>query len=74
MSFERPSRGNLTFQCDGCYDEQHEFSKSDGDDVQDFRSCWAVLRAEGWTINGKDHLCPDCSKTARADRDNPFRR
>jgi hypothetical protein len=25
-------------------------------------------------MSGTDHLCPDCSKTARADRDNPFRR
>jgi hypothetical protein len=25
-------------------------------------------------MSKSDHLCPDCSKTAKADRDNPFRR
>jgi hypothetical protein len=74
MSFERPSRGQLVYQCDVCFDEQHEFSKADGYDVSNFRECWAELSADGWTFNGTDHLCPDCSKTARADRDNPFRR
>lgn len=74
MSFERPARGLLVFQCDGCYDEQHEFSKAEGADVQDFRLCWSELREEGWTMNGTDHLCPDCSKTVKSDRANPFRR
>jgi len=74
MSFERPSRGLLVFQCDVCFDEQHEFSKSDGADVNNFQERWRELHEEGWTMSGRDHLCPDCSKTARADRDNPFRR
>lgn len=74
MSFERPSRGLLVFQCDVCFDEQHEFSKAEGDDVSNFKTCWATLREDGWTMKGTEHLCPDCSKTAKADRDNPFRR
>lgn len=74
MSFERPARGLLTFQCDVCFDEQREFSKADGADVQDFRACWVELREEGWSMNGTEHLCADCTKTARADRANPFRR
>ena len=74
MSFERPSPGLLVFQCDVCFDETREFSKADGDDVRDGKACWAVLREEDWTMNGSEHLCPDCSKTAKADRDNPFRR
>lgn len=77
MSFERPGKGLLTFQCDVCFDT-FEFSKADGADVQDFRSCWATLRDEGWTMtnpaSSTEHLCPDCSRTARADRDNPFRK
>lgn len=63
----------LTFQCDVCFDT-YEFSKADGADVQDFRACWQELHGEGWTMNKGDHLCSDCSKTAKADRDNPFRR
>ena len=74
MSTERPSRGMLVFQCDGCYDEQHEFSKSEGDDVSNFSTCWTVLREEGWGLNDGGHLCPDCFKTLKADRANPFRR
>lgn len=74
MSFERPSRGMLVFQCDVCFDETHEFSKADGDDVNDGKACWSTLREEGWSMNGSEHLCADCSKTAKADRDNPFRR
>ena len=74
MSFERPSRGLLVFQCDACFDERREFSKADGDDVNDGKACQAALRDEEWTMSGTEHLCPDCSKTAKADRDNPFRR
>jgi hypothetical protein len=74
MSFERPTRGLLVFQCDVCFDEQHEFSKADGADVSNFRECWTELHEEGWTMNGTEHLCPDCSATARDDRANPFRR
>lgn len=73
MSFERPSRGQLTFQCDVCY-ETFEFSKSEGDNVNDFRECWSRLHDEGWTIHGTEHRCGDCTKTAKADSDNPFRR
>ena len=78
MSFERPGRGLLVFQCDVCFDT-FELSK-DEHDIEDFRSCWAVMREDGWTLGsrtsagGTEHLCPDCSKTAKADRDNPFRR
>jgi hypothetical protein len=74
MSSERPSRGLLVFQCDVCFDVE-ELSK-DEHDIADFRACWAVLSEDGWTmsnVNNVEHLCPDCSKTARADRDNPFR-
>lgn len=74
MSFERPTPGLLVFQCDVCFDEQHEFSKADGANVNDFRECWHELHDEGWTMSGKEHHCPDCSETAKADRDNPFRR
>lgn len=74
MSFERPSKGLLVFQCDVCIDERYELSAADGDPVGDGKACWAVLHAEGWTIQKSEHLCPDCSKTAKADRDNPFRR
>jgi hypothetical protein len=73
MSFERPARGMLVFQCNVCFDV-HEFSRADGDDVQNFHACWRVLHDDGWTISGTDHLCSDCSKTAKADRENPFRR
>lgn len=73
MSFERPTKGMLNFQCNVCFDN-HEFSKADGDDVSDFNACWQTLREDGWTMQGTDHMCPDCSKTAKADRDNPFRR
>jgi hypothetical protein len=75
MSFERPGRGLLTFQCDVCFDT-FEITKDEAD-VQDFRACWALMREEGWTMSCKaatEHMCPDCSKTAKADRDNPFRR
>ena len=88
MSFERPSRGLLVFQCDACFDT-FELSKVDTN-LQDFRSCWTIMREEGWTLTSTrttpgsggrsplnyatEHLCPDCSKTAKADRDNPFRR
>jgi hypothetical protein len=87
MSFERPSPGLLVFQCDVCFDT-FELSKEDTN-IQDFRSCWAVMREEGWTMkstrsqNGSggrgalayatEHMCSDCSKTAKADRTNPFR-
>lgn len=73
MSFERPSRGLLVFQCDVCFDT-FELSKADGADVQDFRSCWGLLHEDGWTMSGTEHLCADCSQTARADRANPFRK
>ncbi len=73
MSVERPGRGQLKFQCDVCYDD-HLFSKSDGDDVSSFQACWIVLRDDGWTMNSNEHMCPDCSKIAKAERDNPFRR
>lgn len=77
MSSERPSKGLLVFQCDVCFDTV-DLSK-DEYDISDFRECWAVLSEDGWTLSniGKagtvEHLCSDCSKTARADRDNPFR-
>lgn len=73
MSSERPSRGNLTFQCDACFDTR-EFSKSEGDDVNNFKTIWAILHEDGWTMSGTDHLCEDCTKIAKADRANPFRR
>lgn len=84
MSFERPSKGVLVFQCDVCFDT-FEFDKANGDEIGDFRACWNTLRGEGWSMkNGRksetasgyhtEHLCSDCSKTDRADRDNPFRR
>jgi hypothetical protein len=69
MSFERPSKELLVFQCDVCFDEQHEFPGQ-----ENFATCWHTLRDEGWTMNGTEHLCPDCSETAKADRANPFRR
>lgn len=87
MSFERPNKTTLVFQCDVCFDT-FELSKAEYD-LQDFRQCWAVMREEGWTLrtvlpgNGgghsslsknMEHLCPDCSKTAKADKSNPFRR
>jgi hypothetical protein len=87
MSFERPSKGVLVFQCDVCFDT-FELSKEEHD-IQNFSSCWAIMREEGWTLSNMrptegggrfalslatEHLCPDCSRTARADRDNPFRR
>ncbi len=84
MSFERPGRGLLVFQCDACFDT-FELSK-DEHDIQDFRSCWAIMREEGWTMRSSaakggqalggntEHLCADCSATAKADRTNPFRR
>lgn len=87
MSFERPSKGLLVFQCDVCF-ETFELSKDDHD-LQDFRSCWAIMHEEGWSLRttrpgnegghnslskSMEHLCPDCSKTARDDRANPFRR
>lgn len=71
MSFERPTRGVLVFQCDACFDT-HEFSKADGVDVKDFRECWRILHEDGWTIHKSDHLCPDCSQIAKTDRANPF--
>lgn len=73
MSTERPSRGMLVFQCDGCYEEQREFSRAEGDDISDFAACWQVMRGEGWGVHNNEHLCPDCFKTAKADRANPFR-
>lgn len=73
MSIERPSKGVLVFQCDACFDT-HEFSKAEGDEIGDFFACWRVLREEGWSIAEKEHRCPDCTETAKADRDNPFRR
>jgi hypothetical protein len=88
MSFERPSQRLLVFQCDVCFDT-FELSK-DEHDLQDFKSCWEVMREEGWTLtniantgqgrvrnalaHSTEHHCHDCSKTAKADRDNPFRR
>jgi hypothetical protein len=72
MSMERPSRGLLVFQCDVCFDT-HEFSSAEAD-IFDFRKCWQELRAEGWTMNRSEHMCPDCTATAKSDRDNPFRR
>jgi hypothetical protein len=88
MSFERPSKGLLVFQCDVCFDT-YELSKDDID-LQDFRSCWALMREEGWTLrstrtapgiggrnalsNSTEHMCADCSQTEKADRNNPFRR
>lgn len=74
MSTERPQRGMLVFQCDGCYDERREFSKAEGDDVSSFPACWAVMREEGWGLNNGEHLCPDCFKDAKAARANPFRK
>lgn len=73
MGTERPSKGVLTFQCDVCY-ETHEFSKVEGDDVSDFRACWAVLHEEGWRIHNSEHHCPDCWLKVKSDRANPFRR
>ena len=73
MSFERPSKGLLVFQCDVCFDT-FELSKAEGADVSNFRECWRELHEQEWTMSGTEHLCPDCSKTAKADRDNPFRR
>lgn len=84
MSFERPTKGVLVFQCDACFDT-YEFCKADGADVGDFRQCWRELHDEGWTLSNTrpshtsassttEHLCSDCSQIARTDRDNPFRK
>lgn len=73
MSFERPAKGLLVFQCNVCFDN-FEFSKADGDDVGDFKSCWRKLQEDGWTMNGTDHLCADCTQIAKSERANPFRR
>ena len=67
MSFERPAKGALTFQCDGCYDPR-DFLKADGDPVNNFRACWAILQDEGWHVVDGDHLCEDCYKKHREDR------
>jgi hypothetical protein len=71
MSFERPGRGMLVFQCDVCF-ESYELSRADVD-TEDFSACWAILRDAGWSREGSDHFCEDCAKTARSDRANPFR-
>jgi hypothetical protein len=42
MSFERPSKGVLNFQCDACYDIR-ELSKSEGDPVSDIRACLRIV-------------------------------
>jgi hypothetical protein len=73
MSTERPSKGVLVFQCDVCFDV-HEFSKAEGDDVNDYRACWAVLHEDGWRFKDSQHLCTDCWRTTRSDKANPFRR
>lgn len=73
MSTERPAKGVLTFQCDVCFDTA-EFSKENGDNVRDYHACWGVLHTDGWRIKDSEHLCPDCYKTAKSDRANPFRR
>lgn len=73
MSFERPTKSVLSFQCDVCFDA-FEFSKADGADVSDFRECWRTLHDEGWTMSGTEHHCSDCSEIAKSDRANPFRR
>lgn len=74
MSFERPSEGLLVFQCDVCFD-----TFEIGDDVDNFRACWSRLRKDGWSMSTSEkgtaeHLCSDCTQTAKADRANPFRR
>lgn len=68
MSTERPTKGVLNFQCDVCYDT-HEFSKAEGDDIGNFQACWATLREEGWTFHKSQHLCEDCSKIAKSERE-----
>lgn len=68
MSTERPTKGVLTFQCDVCYDT-HDFSKAEGDDISNFQACWAVLREDGWTFLNSQHLCEDCAKIAKTDRE-----
>lgn len=68
MSTERPIKGVLVFQCDACYDTR-EFSRAEGDTINDFHACWAVLRGEGWAIVKSEHLCEDCAKIAKADRE-----
>jgi len=73
MGTERPSKGVLVFQCDVCF-ETHDFSKAEGDDVSDYRACWRTLHEDGWRMNDGEHMCTDCYKKAKADRDNPFRR
>lgn len=69
MSFERPTKGMLVFQCDVCYDTR-ELAKANGDPVGDFRASQRQLIEEGWSLGSapEEHLCEDCTKIAEADR------
>lgn len=69
MSFERPSKGVLTFQCDACYDTR-ELAKADGDPIHDVRLCQRALYGEGWSSDGNGgHLCEDCTSIAKNERE-----
>lgn len=68
MSTERPTKSTLVFQCDACFDT-HEFSRADGDPIGDYQACWRVLHEDGWTIVKSEHLCDDCTKIAKAERE-----
>jgi hypothetical protein len=69
MSFERPSKGVLNFQCDACYDIR-ELSKSEGDPVSDIRACLRIVTEEGWRSDGSGgHLCEDCANIVKSERE-----
>ena len=66
MSWEKPDKASLTFECDGCH-ETIEFTL-DRHPTVDFVACLALIQADGWiALRERDwhHYCPGCAEDAR---------
>jgi hypothetical protein len=67
MSWERPDRASLTFECDECHDTV-EFTL-DRDASVDFVVCLDSIKEDGWiALKDRDwsHYCSSCADAARA--------
>jgi hypothetical protein len=68
MSYERPDKDTIVFQCDRCLTVEPLTSDGSGP-LGTFPECWRRMQAEGW-ISLKhtqwSEYCPKCAPFARA--------
>jgi hypothetical protein len=56
----------MTDYCDLCCDECGQWAETF---VTTLRQARIVMRPQGWTVRGKEDLCPKCSENRKRDKE-----